>query len=261
MSQRLPRFIFHVDLDAFYVSVEVRENPKLKGLPVVVGADPEGGKGRGVVMTSSYEARKFGLKSGMPISTAYRLCPQAVYLAPHWELYEDASRRVMRLLRGHADRFEQLGIEETEEDWRAALARRSAQPWYPAALAAVEKAEAGDESMEVRRAYMPFLYGRWDDAARAHVDVGVSESSRPVRDGFGAEGVFNPAKTREAISGLAAPVLVYAGELDAGPAPQTAAAGARLFPNATVTVQPGAAHFPWLDDPAFFTAAITSFLN
>ena len=154
-----------------------------------------------------------------------------------------------------------VGIEETEEDWRAALARRSAQPWYPAALAAVEKAEAGDESMEVRRAYMPFLYGRWDDAARAHVDVGVSERSRPVRDGFGAEGVFNPAKTREAISGLAAPVLVYAGELDAGPAPQTAAAGARLFPNATVTVQPGAAHFPWLDDPAFFTAAITSFLN
>ncbi len=112
MSQRPPRFVFHVDLDAFYVSVEVRENPKLKGLPVVVGADPEGGKGRGVVMTSSYEARRFGLKSGMPISTAFRLCPDAVYLPPHWELYEEASRRVMRLLRSHADRFEQLGIDE-----------------------------------------------------------------------------------------------------------------------------------------------------
>lgn len=112
MSQGTPRFIFHVDLDAFYVSVEVRENPKLKGLPVVVGAAPEGGKGRGVVMTSSYEARKFGLKSGMPISTAFRLCPDAVYLPPHWELYEDASRRVMKLLRGYADRFEQLGIDE-----------------------------------------------------------------------------------------------------------------------------------------------------
>jgi pimeloyl-ACP methyl ester carboxylesterase len=56
-------------------------------------------------------------------------------------------------------------------------------------------------------------------------------------------------------------VLIYAGELDAAPTPQTAAAGARWFPNATVTVQPGAAHFPWLDDPTFFTAALTSFLS
>jgi proline iminopeptidase len=154
-----------------------------------------------------------------------------------------------------------LGAEETEEGWRTALARRSGEPWYPTALAAIEKAEAGDESMENRRAYMPFLYGRWDDAARVHVDVGVSERSRPVRAGFRAEGAFNPAATCEAVGRLAAPVLVYAGELDAGPTPEIAATGARLFPNATVTVQPGAAHFPWLDDPAFFTAAITSFLS
>ena len=87
------------------------------------------------------------------------------------------------------------------------------------ALAAVEKAEAGDESMENRRAYMPFFYGRWDNAAQAHVDAGVSERSRPVRDGFRAEGAFNPAATREAVSRLTAPVLVYAGELDAAPTP------------------------------------------
>ncbi len=154
-----------------------------------------------------------------------------------------------------------VGVEETDEQWRAALARWSGEPWYPAALAAVEKAETGDESMDTRRAYMPFLYGRWDDAAQAHVDVGVSERSRPVRDGFRAEGAFNLAKTREAVTRLTAPVLIYAGELDAGPTPQTAAAGASLFPNATVTVQPGAAHFPWLDDPAFFTAAINTFLS
>ena len=157
--------------------------------------------------------------------------------------------------------LEAAGVEETDEQWRAALARRSGEPWYPAALAAIEKAEAGDESAETRRAYMPFLYGRWDDAARAHVDAGVSERSRLMRDCFRAEGAFNPAATREAVGQLAAPVLVYAGELDAGPTPETAAAGARLFPNATVTVQPGAAHFPWLDDPGFFTAAITSFLS
>lgn len=154
-----------------------------------------------------------------------------------------------------------VGIEQSDEQWRAALARSSGEPWYPDALAAVEKAEAGNDTVENRRAYMPFFYGRWDNAAQAHVDVGVSERSRPVRDGFGAAGAFNPAATREEIGRLAAPVLVYAGELDADPAPETAAAAARLFPNATVTVQPGAAHFPWLDDPAFFAAAITSFLG
>ncbi|MBI2649470.1 MAG: DNA polymerase IV, partial [Thaumarchaeota archaeon] len=74
MSQHHP-IIFHVDIDAFYPSVEVREAPELRGLPLVIGADPEGGKGRGVVVACSYEARKFGLKSGMPISRAYKLCP------------------------------------------------------------------------------------------------------------------------------------------------------------------------------------------
>jgi pimeloyl-ACP methyl ester carboxylesterase len=144
--------------------------------------------------------------------------------------------------------LEAVGVEETDEQWREALARRSGEPWYPAALAAIEKAEAGDDSLETRRAYVPFSYGRWDDAAQAHVDAGISERSRPVRDGFRAEGAFNPAVTREAIGRLAAPVLIYAGELDTAPTPEIAAAGASLFPNATVTVQPGAAHFPWLDE-------------
>jgi DNA polymerase IV (archaeal DinB-like DNA polymerase) len=106
------RAIFHVDLNAFYVSVEVKDDPSLKGLPVAVGADPEGGKARGVVMTASYEARKLGLKSGMPISTAYRLAPDAVYLPPRWERYAEISGKVMEILRKHADRFEQTGIDE-----------------------------------------------------------------------------------------------------------------------------------------------------
>ena len=106
------RVIFHVDLDAFYVSVETRENPSLKGHPVVVGADPEGGKGRGVVVACNYEARKFGLRSGMPISIAYRSCPQAVYLRPNWGLYERTSTEVMDTLRGFGDRFEQSSIDE-----------------------------------------------------------------------------------------------------------------------------------------------------
>lgn len=108
--------VFHVDLDAFYVSVEVRENPKLRGLPVVVGADPEDGRGRGVVVTASYEARKFGLRSGMPISRAWRLCPTAVYLRPNDEVYERVSKEVMETLRGFCDELEQTGIDEAFMD-------------------------------------------------------------------------------------------------------------------------------------------------
>jgi DNA polymerase IV (archaeal DinB-like DNA polymerase) len=106
------RAILHVDLDAFYVSAEMREHPELRGLPVVVGADPDGGKGRGVVVACSYEARKFGLRSGMPISLAYRLCPQAKYIGPSWGLYERVSEEVMSTLRGFADKFEQGSIDE-----------------------------------------------------------------------------------------------------------------------------------------------------
>jgi DNA polymerase IV (archaeal DinB-like DNA polymerase) len=119
MSQEGWRAIFHVDLNAFYVSVEVLDNPSLKGLPVVVGADPEGGKARGVVMTCSYEARKLGLRSGLPISTAYRLAPNAVYIEPtteRWDRYADVSAKVMKILRRHADRFEQTGIDEAYLD-------------------------------------------------------------------------------------------------------------------------------------------------
>jgi len=108
----LSRIIFHVDLDAFYASVEVRDNPRLAGLPVVVGADPEGGHGRGVVVACSYEARRAGLKSGMPISRAYKLCPEAVYLHPDLERYMKASVRVIGLLGSHADVIEQVGIDE-----------------------------------------------------------------------------------------------------------------------------------------------------
>jgi len=102
----------HVDMDAFYPSVEILRNPSLKGLPVIVGADPQGGKGRGVVTSCSYEARKFGVRSAMPISQAYRLCPQAVYLRPDFELYSAVSERVMDILRKHAGKFEQASIDE-----------------------------------------------------------------------------------------------------------------------------------------------------
>ena len=110
------RIILHVDLDAFFPSVEVREHPELKGKPVVVGADPKEGKGRGVVSSASYEARKFGIRSALPISRAWKLCPDCVYLRPHFDLYIPASNSVMKILRSHADKFEQGGIDEAYLD-------------------------------------------------------------------------------------------------------------------------------------------------
>ena len=110
------RVVLHVDLDAFFPSVEVREHPELKKKPVVVGADPKEGKGRGVVSSASYEARKFGIRSALPISRAWKLCPDCVYLRPHFDLYIPASNSVMKILRNHADKFEQGGIDEAYLD-------------------------------------------------------------------------------------------------------------------------------------------------
>jgi DNA polymerase IV (DinB-like DNA polymerase) len=108
--------IFHVDMDSFYASVEVREHPEYAGRPVIVGADPRGGLGRGVVSTCSYEARKFGVHSAMPISHAYQRCPDAVFIRPHFELYEQASQSVMRILRQYSPVFEQVSIDEAYLD-------------------------------------------------------------------------------------------------------------------------------------------------
>ncbi len=104
--------VFHIDMDAFFSAVEERENPKLKGKSVVVGADPKKGMGRGVVSTCNYESRKYGIRSGMPISKAYRLYPDAVFLPVNFELYLKASAKIMAILRLHAEKFQQAGIDE-----------------------------------------------------------------------------------------------------------------------------------------------------
>jgi len=99
-------------MDHFYTAVEEREHPEYKGKPVVVGADPKQGTGRGVVSTSNYEARKLGVKSGIPISRAWKLCPDAVYLPPNYPLYSKVSNEIMVITRKYADKFEQWGIDE-----------------------------------------------------------------------------------------------------------------------------------------------------
>ncbi|MCI4371627.1 MAG: DNA polymerase IV, partial [Thermoplasmata archaeon] len=108
----MARVIFHVDMDAFYVSVERREDSSLIGKSVIVGADPKGGKGRGVVMACSYEAREIGIRSGMPIAMAWRKAPEAVYLRPNYDLYGDVSESVVNVLRSYADVLEHVSIDE-----------------------------------------------------------------------------------------------------------------------------------------------------
>lgn len=118
----VPRSILHVDLDAFYAAVEVRERPELAGRPVVVGADPRGGRGRGVVAAASYEARAVGIHSAMPISQAFRRCPGAVYLRPRMRLYATVSTRFMAILERYTDLVEPLSIDEAFLDVTASRA-------------------------------------------------------------------------------------------------------------------------------------------
>lgn len=107
-----PRTILHLDMDAFYAAVEQRDHPQLRGQPVIVGADPKGGRGRGVVATASYEARRFGVGSAMAISEAWRRCPQGIYVRPDMEKYAAVSHEVMEVMRRFTDRVEPISIDE-----------------------------------------------------------------------------------------------------------------------------------------------------
>lgn len=106
------RYIVHVDMDAFFASIEQRDQPGCQGKPVIVGADPQGGAGRGVVSACSYEARTFGIHSALPISTAYRLCPHAVFLPVDMEKYIRVSRQVFSILETFTPDIEPISIDE-----------------------------------------------------------------------------------------------------------------------------------------------------
>jgi pimeloyl-ACP methyl ester carboxylesterase len=153
-----------------------------------------------------------------------------------------------------------LGVEFKLEHRLAAAALRSGQAWYAEAWPAYQAVLAGTATDPDWDAAMPFYYGRWDDAARAHAALDVTQTNEPASDAYAADGAFDPVPARAVAASWDAQVLLLAGELDSGPLPAVAADIAGLFPRAELVVQPGAGHFPWLDDPAFFRNAIAGFL-
>ncbi|MFA6079573.1 MAG: DNA polymerase IV [Candidatus Omnitrophota bacterium] len=106
------RYIAHVDMDAFFAAIEQRDDPRYRAKPVIIGADPRGGKGRGVVSTCSYEARSFGVHSAMPIGEAYRICPQGIFLPVNMEKYEAVSRRIYEIFYSFTPDIDPVGIDE-----------------------------------------------------------------------------------------------------------------------------------------------------
>ena len=105
------RRILHIDMDAFFAAVEQRRNPALIGKPLVIGGSGDPTQ-RGVVSTASYEARKFGIHSAMPLRTAYKLCPHAVFLPVDYEEYSKMSERIKKILREYCPIMEDVGIDE-----------------------------------------------------------------------------------------------------------------------------------------------------
>ena len=110
------RKIIHIDMDAFFAAVEVRDNPKLKGHPVIIGSDPRLTGGRGVVSTCNYEARKFGVHSAMSSKEAYERCPQGIFISGNYEKYQTVGLQIREIFRRYTDLIEPMSIDEAYLD-------------------------------------------------------------------------------------------------------------------------------------------------
>ncbi|MFH8801955.1 alpha/beta fold hydrolase [Streptomyces sp. NPDC017936] len=153
-----------------------------------------------------------------------------------------------------------LGRPPTAEERLAAARLRAHEPWFATALPELEAWLAGEDDPDWNR-LARFFHGRWDDTARAHEAAAEEESNDEAAGLFHDPAAFDPPALRAALSSLPAPVLVLAGELDGAPRPEAARWAAGVLPCAEVAVQPGAGHYPWLDDPEWFTGRTVSFLD
>lgn len=112
----LSRKIIHIDMDAFFAAVEIRDNSKLKGKPVIIGNDPRKTGGRGVVSTCSYEARAFGIHSAMSSKEAYERCPQAIFISGNYEKYREVGQQIRDIFKRYTDKIEPMSIDEAYLD-------------------------------------------------------------------------------------------------------------------------------------------------
>ncbi|WDV31636.1 alpha/beta hydrolase [Streptomyces sp. AD16] len=145
---------------------------------------------------------------------------------------------------------------------RAATARlREGEPWFPEAYTALEEVAAGRATPASWEAMASFMYARWDDEARAHRALGTPWRGTEAAATYGSEGAFDPPATRAALAAFTRPVLLVAGELDLNSPPEVVTSYAARFPDARLTVLPGVSHFPWVDNPPAFAAAVSDFLG
>jgi len=154
-----------------------------------------------------------------------------------------------------------VGLEPDTEMRREIVNLRQGEPWFADAAAAFERIAAGGGAEADWAAMAPFFYGRWDAAAQAYDADEKDQTNEDVAEAFGADGAFDPAATRAGLAGLGSPVLVIGGGLDLQRPPAVTTEYAALFPSGRLVVQPGAGHFPWLDDPGRFVSAVTGFLT
>lgn len=152
-------------------------------------------------------------------------------------------------------------INATSDDRRELVRLREGEPWFAPASKAFETIQSGQATDADWEAITPFSYGRWDATAQAHHANEEQQRNPEAAAIFGAEGAYDPQTTRAALATFSAPVLLLSGELDVAAPPRVMAEFAALFPNATLAIQPVAAHFPWLDDPIWFTTTIAAFLK
>ncbi|MET9148551.1 alpha/beta hydrolase [Streptomyces sp. NPDC004042] len=151
-----------------------------------------------------------------------------------------------------------LGLSPAPADRLAAARLRSGEPWFERAYPALAAWLAGDGPYD--DVFTPFFHGRWDEEIRAHADAEEAQTNEEAADRYFADTGTDPDATRAALAALTAPVLVLAGELDGGPRPDLARRAAAAFAHAEFALQPGAGHYPWLDDPRWFVRRVAAFL-
>ena len=154
-----------------------------------------------------------------------------------------------------------VGIEVPVDIRRQMLALRQDEPWYPAAAAGFEAIAAGRARSADRIAVTPMNYSRWDAAAQAHQAAEAGQRNNKAARIFNSDGAFDPAATRAGLAEVDAPALLLVGDLDWIIPPVAAAEFAGLLPNAQLIIQPGASHYPWLDNPADFVTSLAKFLG